>query len=335
MTRIVACCSLVLAATACHPLDNEGSEFAAGVPRQDTVAMSVPGSSAKALTVQGSSAKELEASSHALEGETAEWYQVTRKVSAVVNGGALAVGVLVRLVTDYPATKVTVDTAVWGPWQGPLDPVEWMITITRVAPHQYQYKFEGRDKHDQTAAFVTVLSGVHTAAVDARGLEMEGFGAGSFTLDWNARATLPGPDSNVGTANYTYEHMGPDQVVNISAKFRQVKDDEHPGKLIDADYAFVQNPGAQGSMDFVFRIPASGNSVAALAKVHSRWQWSGSGRSDVTATTLDNAQTYTLSECWDERYASTHKSVPLSSNPADNYGSEASCAFPTVEYSSL
>ena len=295
--------------------------------------MSVPGSSAKALTVEGAG---VEGSSHALEGETAEWYRITRAVSGTVNAGAIAVGALVHLITDYPATNVTIDTAVWGPWQGPLDPVEWMITITRIAPHQYQYKFEGRDKHDPTAVFVTVLSGVHTAGLDSTGAEMEGFGAGSFTLDWNARATLPAPDDNIGTASYTYDHTGPGQVINISAKFRRVKDDDNPGHLVDADYAFTQNPGAQGSMDFVFNMPGSlTNPAGAVAKVHSRWQWSGAGRSDVSATALDSALTYTLSECWDEHYASTYKSVPLSSSLADNYGSEATCVFPTVEYSSL
>jgi hypothetical protein len=155
-------------------------------------------------------------------------------------------------------------------------------------------------------------------------------------LDWNARATLPGPDNNVGTANYTYDHMAPGETVNIAAKFRQVKDDDHPGKLVDADYVFVQNPGADGSMDFAFGIPAGGTTpTGALAKVHSRWQWSGAGRSDVTATTLDSAVTYTLSECWNEHYASTFKSVPLSTSPADNYGSETTCVFPTVQYSTL
>ena len=292
--------------------------------------MSVPGSSAKALTVEGSS--------RALEGQTAEWYRITRVVSGTVNAGAIAVGALVRLVTNYPATSVGIDTAVWGPWQGPLDPVEWKVTITRIALHQYSYAFEGRDKHQPTAAFVTVLSGVHSPGLDEQGKELEGFGTGSFTLDWDARATLPEPDSNVGKANYVYDHKGPGQVITITAQFRQVKDDDHPGNLVDADYAFVQNPQAEGSMDFVFTIPANpadATSVGALARVHSRWQWSGAGRADVTATTLDNAQTYSLSECWDINYASTYKSVPISLDPADNYGSEATCAFTTAVYSTL
>ncbi len=331
MTRTIACsaCSLVFALGlfACHPLDKPGSEFAAGVPRQETVAMNVPGSSAKALEVEGSS--------KALQGETAEWYTITRGVSAVVNGGALAVGALVRLITDYPATTVTVDSAVWGPWQGPLDPVEWKITVTRVAPHQYQYKFEGRDKHDATAPYVTVLSGAHAPGLDKAGGEMEGFGAGTVTLDWNARATLPGPDGNVGTANYTYSHVGPAEVVTITAKFRQVKDDKQPGKLVDVDYAFVQNPGADGSMDFIYDVPADGNSAGGLGKVRSRWLWNGAGRSDVSLVPTNLNLTYTQSECWDTNYLSVYKATPLSSEAKDNYGSESACAFPTAQFSSL
>ena len=327
MTRIVACCSLALALAACHPLDKAGSEFATGVPRQDTVSMSVPGSSAKALTIEGSS--------RALEGQTAEWYTVTRAVTVTVNGVALAVGALVRLVTDYPATTVTADTAIWGPWQGPLDPIEWKVTITRVAPHQYQYKFEGRDKHDPAAAFVTVLSGVHSPGLDAMGNETEGFGTGTFTLDWNARATLPAPDGNVGTANYSYDHMALGLVVNITAKFRQIKDDKQPGKLVDVDYVFVQNPGAEGSMDFLYNVPADATSAGGLGKVRSRWLWGGAGRSDVSVVPTNLNLTYTVSECWDINYTSIYKSVPLSTSASDNYGSETSCAFPTAEYSSL
>jgi hypothetical protein len=327
MTRIVACCSLALAAASCQPFDKAGSEFATGVPRQETVAMSVPGSSAKALEVEGSS--------YALEGQTAEWYIVTRAVSATVNGAALAVGALVRLVTDYPATTVSKDSAVWGPWQGPLDPVEWKVTITRIAPHQYQYQFDGRDKHDLTAAFVTILSGMHTAGLDALGNEKEGFGAGYFLLDWNARATLPAPDNNVGTARYTYDHLSSGQVVNITAEFRQVKDDNQPGKLVDVDYAFVQNPGAEGSMDFLYNVPVDASSAGGLGKVRSRWLWSGAGRSDVRVTTTDSTLTYEVSECWDINYTSTYKSVPLSTSATDNYGSESACAFPIADYSSL
>jgi len=331
MTHFVAyttvAAALAIGLFACSSKEDQGSEFAAGVPRSSTVAMAVPGSNAQALTVEGSS--------YALLGQTADWYVITRAVTVTVNAGALAVGALVKLVTDYPATTVTADSAVWGPWQGPLDPIEWKVTVARVATHQYQYKFEGRDKHEQAAAFVTVLSGTHSPGLDAQGNEMEGFGAGSFTLDWNARAALPQSDDNVGTANYTYDHAGPFTIVNIWAKFRQVKDDKQPGKLVDVDYAFVQNPGANGSMDFLYNVPADTNSAGGLGKVRSRWQWNGAGRSDVSVTATNSTQTYTLSECWNTSYLSIYKSVPLSTNATENYGSEASCVFPSADYSNL
>jgi hypothetical protein len=139
----------------------------------------------------------------------------------------------------------------------------------------------------------------------------------------------------VGTASYTYSHVAPGTVVDITAQFRQVKDDERPGKRVDADYAFVQNPGAEGRMDFIYNVPADATSAGGVAKVRSRWQWSGAGRSDVTMTPTDLALVYQVSECWDEHYASTYKSVPLSTSAADNWGSPATCVFPTAEFSSL
>jgi hypothetical protein len=82
-------------------------------------------------------------------------------------------------------------------------------------------------------------------------------------------------------------------------------------------------------------VPADATSAGGLGKVHSRWLWSGAGRSDVTVTTTDSTLPYTLSECWDINYVSIYKLVPLSTSTTDNYGSESFCAFPTVEYSSL
>jgi hypothetical protein len=333
MTRLVAtiapALSISLVLIGCQPKDDTtaGAEFSTGVPRASTVLMSVPGSDSRAVTV--------ESSTHALLGETAEWYKRTRDVTVSVNAGALAVGALVKLVTDYPPTTVSADSAVWGPWKGPLDPVEWKVTVTRIAPHEYQYTFEGRDKHDQVAAFVTVLSGTHTAGVDAQGMEMEGFGAGTFVLDWDARASLPQPDGNIGTVTYTYSHVGPAAVVNIAAAFKQVKDDNQPGKRIDVNYAFVQNPGAEGSMDFVYNVPADSNSAGGLGKVKSRWLWSGAGRSDVSLVPTNLNLTYTVSECWDVSYLSVYKSTPLSTKADDNYGKQSDCAFPTVMYSDL
>ena len=180
MTRSIAslCISFAAAATimGCGaPGSEEASpadQFRNGVPRAATVTMSVPGSasSGQALTV--------ESQSQALFNETAEWYTTTRAVTRVVNGGALAVGALVNLIIKYPPTSTTQNEAVWGPWEDPLDPVAWKVTITRVAEHMYHYAFEGRPRTDPTAAFVIVLAGTHKPALNAQGREVEGFGDG-------------------------------------------------------------------------------------------------------------------------------------------------------------
>jgi hypothetical protein len=129
MTRFVAYIALApaLGLVACHPKDEPGSEFAAGVPRSSTVAMAVPGSDAKALTVEG---RQLRPRWDKLPNGTPP--RAPSPVSSTAP--RCAVGALVRMVTDYPATSVTPDSAVWGPWQGPLDPVEWKVTVTRTWP---------------------------------------------------------------------------------------------------------------------------------------------------------------------------------------------------------
>jgi hypothetical protein len=333
MTRTIIglCISLAIAASplGCSPAsESEVDQFRNGVPRAATVTMTVPGgaSSGQALTD--------ESSTQALLGETAEWYRTTRGVTGVVNGAALAVGGLVNLIIKYPPTTVSVDEAVWGPWEDPLDPVAWWVTITPVADHIYHYKFEGRPRTDPAAPFVIVLSGAHSPALNAHGREIERFGSGSFTLDWDARGSLPQPpDDNVGKVDYSYEHMSAADTVSITATFRQVKDENHPGQRIDANYAFAQEPRGPGSMDFVFIVPDSASEAGGRGLVKSRWLFSGAGRSDVQIKATDGTVAAFLSECWDLNYASVYKQDSWLGG--QSWGAESSCAFPTAEYSAL
>ncbi len=124
-------------------------------------------------------------------------------------------------------------------------------------------------------------------------------------------------------------------MVNITAVFKQVRDDSEPSKLVDVNYAFVQNPGADGSMDFIYNVPANATSAGGIAKVKSRWLWSGAGRSDVSLVPTNLAITYTVNECWDTNYLSVYKSTPLSISADDNWGNESDCVFKTAQYSDL
>ncbi len=313
----------------CRAAQDEADEFRHAVPQPETVTMRVPGAAAEGQALT------LAAEAKAGRGEIAGAYLVTRRVSVVVNGaGALVLG-LVKRVTDHPPTKLEADTAVWGPWPGgPLDPLVYKVTVNRVGS-SYQYRFEGRAKTVATASFVAFLTGTHTPARDGSGQPIEGFGKGDFTLDWDARATLPAPGDEIGKVHYDYARETAVAPVQIAARFRGIKDAERPGKLVDVDYIYNQTPGALGSMEFSHALPATMTSAGARWAVKSRWLASGAGRSDIVATGGDlGTATATASECWSPAFASLF--LAASWAPGAGYGNEATdCAFPTADHSKL
>jgi hypothetical protein len=327
---ILACVSTSICLGACRPLDDV-DEFRNGIPRKETVEMAVPAHTGQALTI--------ERTSRALQGETADLYRLTREVSRLVNGSGALVLLLVKQVISHRPTRLDASSAVWGPWSEPLEPIEWKVTVTRAGEHAYQYRFEGRDKRKPEAAYVTVLSGTHAPTVDAAGSPIEGYGSGSFTLDWDARNTLPLPEKHVGEVHYNYSRTSPTAAVEVDAQFKQVKDDARPEVRVDVDYRYRASPGVGGSMEFVHAAPATAVMPAARWAVKSRWTRTGAGRSDVRAATeaLPGTQ-LSASECWDEGFASRflHRSWDSQDGHGDRYGDEASaCVFKSAEYSNL
>lgn len=337
MTRhgVTILVSLSAALGACNMhVQDEVAEFRNGVPRRETITVQVPAS--RDQTVVGAHTVEQQ---QALRGDTAEFYQLTYNVTHLINGGALFVGLLVKAVIAHPPTTIADDTATWGPWSDALEPVAWKVTITKIGDHKFQYAFLGRPKHDPGADFVTVLAGTHTAAVDDGGNTLEGYGAGSFTLDWDARNTLPLPPRTVagalkdtGKAHYTYSRPGAGAVASIDAQFRGVRDND-TGNTIDVDYLYTRQPAGSGTMDFTWAAPAWLGKPAGTWGVRSRWTSGGAGRSDVVAVNAEMPAGVKVTECWDERFASVFLSVPFA--PAASYGVEADCAFTTAEYTTL
>jgi hypothetical protein len=212
----------------------------------------------------------------------------------------------------------------------------WKVTITRkgaLGEHNFDYKFEGRPSTDAAAAWVTILSGHHTAALDAEGNPIEGFGSGTFLLDFDARNTLPAPNErDIGSAEYTYSRPDKVNTATINAKFRKVWDDDRKKKQ-DVDYAYSKRPGNGGTMDFTTS-GVAGDHANAKWSVRSRWEQTGAGRCDVKATAPELSTPITASECWSTSFKSMY--LRAGWNPAAGYGDEATdCVFPSAEYSSL
>jgi hypothetical protein len=325
MTRHIAT-SLALAGlvAGCQPKMETVEEFRRGIPREETVKVTVPQQGGQALTI--------ESQSQALRGGLSEYWALTLGVTSVLNGGAAFVGVLVKTVVSFPPTAIAGDVAVWGPFSGALDPISWKVTVTRVGDHKFQYVFEGQSKINP-GPFVTVLAGTHTAALDDQGDPIEGFGSGSFTLDWDQRQKLPAANPNeVGTATYNYARL-PGADGTIDAKFHQIKDKDN-GKLVDVDYAYVHHAGGSGSMDFSYDAAAQLGMADGRATVRSRWQPNGAGRADAKLTSSTLGTPATASECWNNTFRST--AFARSWAPLLDYGTQATdCVYPTAEFSGL
>ncbi len=304
----------------------QADQFRRGFPQASHVKLEVPEKAGQALV--GVERQEL-------QGQRSGFYQTTRLVTVVVNGGTGLVLGLVKAITDHRPTSIQGKTAVWGPHTDALSPNTYKFTVTEIAPHEYEYALEGRGKSEPDSAFRKLLTGKHKPALDPTGQPLEHFGEGSFLLDWNEAQKLPEHDDNVGTAAVTYARLSLTTDTRIDVLFRQVKDRES-GKLVDADYRYVAKPNDGGTFEFnllknIDNLPS--RPALETMTIKSRWKQTGAGRSDVKAKGGDLQAEATANECWDESFNSQF--LQLSFDPGQSYGSESVCAFTAPEYSSL
>lgn len=317
-----------LGLAACAPQQDAEDAFRAGVPTADTVRVRTPGAATQG---QGLSAA---------EGDRAGGYAFTKGATDLVNGVTYVVLHTVERITQYPPTSVSGETAVWGPHSEPLDARAWRLTVTRTGAGTYAWELDAKAKTADDAAFVTVLSGTHAAALDAAGEPQRGFGSGSFTFDFDAAAALPDAKaSDVGTLQVDYARASATADTTVDAKFRNVAKDGNPAVRQDADYRYRASPGAGGSFEFGWDAnidPAyTSRPAAERLTIKSRWLQTGAGRSDVRARggDLGSAEAQ-VSECWDTGFTSQYLRYSWEAAPA--YGVEATdCAFPSADYSSL
>lgn len=320
---------------ACGLKDDDG--FREGVPSSDAVSLNVPAGQA---TAQGAltGGDGTVGVRGALLGQEAELYRTTRDVTDIVNGGTLAVLGLVHTIVEFPPTTVAADMAVWGPYSEPLKRNAWRLTVTRLAPHSYDYVLEAKAKQADDSTFIAILGGHHNAVVVGKGQVVEGLGDGTFTVDWDAAQTLPDHDAIVGKADFTYARASFSATASIGVVFTGVKD-AGTAEIYNAVYQYAATPGAGGDFQYAAHrdaLPGPGPTGTAkeLFTIHSRWMESGAGRSDLQISGGDApVPAPTGSECWDTNFASTFKVT--SYDPAQDWGQESGCAFTPASYSTL
>ncbi|MCY1079910.1 hypothetical protein [Archangium lansingense] len=317
----------------CGRMDRE-TEFRSVLPTKEMVEVKTPEKSGQALTAEGDVHGQG-------KGELSEFYKLTRGTTVLVNGGTLLVLGLVDAVTEHRPTTLTEDTAVWGPHTEALARNTWKLTVKKTGENTYSYAVSAKAKEADDSAFVDVIIGTHTAAVDEAGEPVKGFGKGEFTLDWDKAATLPEHDNNVGRFTVKYSRQDDKSAATVDAAFRQVRDENDATRRADADYRYAATPGQGGQFDFKlsqdwYRAQGSTSDAKESLTIKSRWLESGAGRSDIKLSGGDLGQEQaTASECWDTAFASRFLTASFAF-PQVQYGAEASdCAFTSAAYSSL
>jgi hypothetical protein len=314
----------------------DDGDFGGSTPTAENVALAVPASTQGALTASDGTTRS------ALLGQQADSYTLTRAVTGIVNGATGAVLLLVKTIVSYPPTSVHGDTATWGPHSEPLDKNAWRLTVTRVDKDVFSWALDGKAKTADDSAFITILSGTHTRAVDAHGRPIENYGSGMFVVDWDMAQTLPDHDKAVGVATFTYSRTAPGAITTIDVDFKGIKDDPPSTELYNAVYHYAATPGAGGELKYAakrdyYPDPHPSNSALEDFTIHSRWQETGTGRTDYELTGGDVAAAgiapVTVSECWDVSFLSTYKNVSYApSDPSANWGDEGTCSFPTAAF---
>jgi hypothetical protein len=330
MKKLMALCAAVAMATGCGKASDD---FKNVVPSSDNVKLNVP-ASATAMrageTGQTEMALRTGPSSSQLQGDIAGTYQITRGVTGAVNLGTVFVLGLVKGITDQTPTTADSNHAVWGPYTDQLSPTTWKFTAVKTGDHTYSYSLEGKPKAADDSAYVIVLSGQHTPALDGSGDKIKDYGSGSFLIDWNEAQTLPEHDSNVGTAALTYSRDVTSGQVTIDVQFNQVRD-ENSGQLIDATYHFAQDSsGGNFAFNTMGDVDHDTSGDLENLVINSRWMSNGAGRSDVTATG-GSVGSASFSECWNESFASTY--LNASWDAAADYGTEGTdCVFTSAAF---
>ncbi len=313
MNRYIAA-ALTLMTAGCGVEKADG--FRNGYPKADAVTMKLPGSTG---ALSGDRTRQ------GLEGEKAGFYTLTRGVTYVVNGGGVLVLSLVKAIGEQTPTTVSEDKAVWGPHTDALSPNTYRFTVTKNKTDDYSYVLEARAKTEDDSKFRAILSGSHVVT----GKDL---GAGTFLLDFNAAATLPEHDDNVGSAEYTYSHKTADAPVKIDAVFRQVLDRDSK-KLLDVDYKYEALAGKGGNFEFKMTKDLAAGTALESSSVKSRWEQSGAGRSDAKVNGGNLTAEATFSECWDSNFASRYLAASFA--PGSGWGAQTACAFSTPEYSKV
>lgn len=308
-----------------------------GLPDKESLELRVPDDSEE---MTGGALASLEAAL-AAEGERSELYLGTYQMTASVNRGVMVVLTFLDAVLLYPPTRMDGNTAEWGPvpLEGGLSPFELLVSVTRHSSSVHEFMFKVRDRGSDGPWTPWYWGNNRPGGETARR------GQGDFTIDFDAMSAHDPATSQRGRVEVTYDTRGPGRIISIDfLEFR----DRPTDPPLTADYYFEEGGDLSGLFHFVttgdVHAGQPGGEAYPAAEtwtIHSVWEGTGPGRSDVHVTGGDlpdaGMGAVVLSECWDASFDTTfgHDSF-LAPDGTEVYGETVgeatSCAFEAYDF---
>ncbi len=285
-------------------------QFRGAAPSAQTVALNVPaGATASTASLKDGASPET-------IGQRATFYEITRGVTAVVNGGVGVTLLVLEAIVDQQPTTLTADHATWGPYTGALDAVTWKFDVSKVGTIDYSYVLSAKPRNAADTAYVAIISG--QAHVISRVV-----GSGDFKFDFSSLHQLDPSNKSQGEIDVHYDNTGSPRVVQVA--FKGFDDGNGSYTPDDALYQYAENTDHSGSFSFVTKADVDNDPlrVQETVGIKSEWLSTGQGKSDVAATGGSLAADATLEECWSASFQRTY--FTDSWNPASTEGDPASC----------
>ena len=284
-------------------------EFRGAAPAAQVVSLNVPAGAA------ASTAKASDGATTETIGQRATFYEITRGVTTIVNGGVGVPLLVLEAIVDKQPTTLTADHATWGPYTGALDPTTWKFDVSKSGPIDYSYVLSGKPRNGADTEYKAIIAG--KAHVISRVV-----GSGDFLFDFTALAALNGSKATGGVAVH-YDNTSSPRVVEVA--FKDFSDGNGSYTPNDALYKYSENGDHSGSFEFVTKADVDHDPlrVQETVAIKSVWLSTGQGKSNAGATGGSLASDATLEECWNGSFQRTY--FTDSWNASETEGDASSC----------
>lgn len=254
--------------------------------------------------------------------EQASYYKLAQNMATLLNGSALQLLSVARVMVQLPATTRMGQSRTFGPYApGGTDPLTYRLVISKLGDAVFAYTLSARGPSVgmTESEYLTVLEGAVTQGQNV------GSGKGRMTVYFDNRRRLQPDSCEQGKLDYEYDSLGEPALLDITLS--QAGSQNPAGRRCrqdpPRDGRFHAERWSDDSGSFLFdtrsdvHVNDPTRPLFETVLLRSRWDAKGSGRSDgkiadgEVSTDLRNAglaeRYVTFSQCWSSDGKTTYQ----------------------------